>query len=257
MAPADAVRGDSTWGDFVWCDLSSRRLDIACQFYAQLFGWQYETLQAADGSDYIVGANAAEPVAGLYTMPEKFQNMGMPCFWMSYIAVQSIDQAVANGAEHGGKVELGPLDWGDGSRVALIRDPLGAGFTVVEGGAFSARNDQPQHGGMAWNGLYVSDAEVVIPFYRRLFNWQISPHKTHAAHYDIANSEGKRISSIQELPEALRGKEQYWAIHFTVDDMANARETVIGAGGDYQNMGDGTAFVRDPDNASFLLTAKV
>ena len=251
------IQDDPVEGDFVWCDLSSRRIEMARRFYGQLFGWQYEMLTAADGSAYIVGANAAEPVAGLYTMPEKFQNMGMPCFWMSYIAVNSVSQAVADGAELGGKVELGPLDWGDGSRVALIRDPLGAGFTVVEGGAFSARSDSPQHGGMVWNGLYVSDAQAVVPFYQRLFGWRITPHADHAAQYDIANSAGKRISSIHELPTELRGKEEYWAVQFAVDDIAVARDKVISAGGDFQTMEDGTAFVRDPDHASFFLTAKV
>ncbi|MEM9358848.1 MAG: VOC family protein [Pseudomonadota bacterium] len=251
------IQDDPVEGDFVWCDLSSRRIEMAQRFYGQLFGWQYETLTAADGSDYIVGANSAEPVAGLYTMPEQFQNMGMPCFWMSYIAVNSVSQAVAVGAELGGKVELGPLDWGDGSQVALIRDPLGAGFTVVEGGAFSARSDSPQHGGMVWNGLYVSDAQAIIPFYERLFDWQITPHAQHAKQFDIANTAGKLISSIHELPTELRGKEEYWAIQFAVDDMANARKTVIGAGGEYHDMVAGSAFVSDPDNAFFFLTSVV
>ena len=248
------VLEDPIEGDFVWCDLSSRRLDIARQFYHQLFGWHYETLVAADGSDYVMGANAAEPVAGLYTMPEKFQKMGMPCFWMSYIAVQSAAQAVAVGAELGGTVELGPLDWGNGSRTALIRDPLGAGFTVVEGGEFTAHTDAPQHGGMAWNALYVSEANAVVPFYQRLFGWQITPHANQAAHYDVANSAGKLISSIHELPTEFRGEQEYWAIQFTVDDLAAARETAIGAGGDFKYMQDGTAFVSDPDNAAFFLT---
>ena len=179
----------------------------------------------------------------------------MPCFWMSYIAVNSAAQVVAVGTELGGQVELGPFDWGDGSQVALIRDPLGAGFTVVEGGDFTARADNPQHGSMAWNGLYVSEANVVIPFYQRLFGWQITPHASQLERYDIANSVGKCISSIHELPTESRGKEEYWAIQFAVSDMAAARKTVVDAGGNFQALPDGTAFVRDPDNATFFLTA--
>ena len=69
------------------------------------------------------------------------------------------------------------------------------------------------------------------------------PHANQAAHYDVANSAGKLISSIHELPTEFRGEQEYWAIQFAVDDLAAARETVIGAGGDFKSMQDGTAFV--------------
>ena len=50
---------DPIVGDFVCCNLLSRHLNIARQFYHQVFDWQYETLVAADGLDYVMGANAA------------------------------------------------------------------------------------------------------------------------------------------------------------------------------------------------------
>ncbi len=156
-------------GDFVWCDLSSRRIAVAQQFYNRLFQWQYQTLQAGDGSDYLIASAGNQANAGLYVMPQEFQDMGMPCFWMSYIAVSSAEQAVSDAARLGGKVEMGPRDWGDGSRIALIRDPLGAGFTVVEGSTFLLRNSKPSHGSIGWNALYVSNAASVIPFYEQLF----------------------------------------------------------------------------------------
>ena len=244
-----------THGDFVWCDLSSRRLEIAQRFYSRLFCWQYETLQATDGSDYLIAANTDAATAGLYTMPEKFQAIGMPCFWMSYIAVSSVEQAIADGIRLGGKVEVGPLDWGDGSRIALIRDPLGAGFTVVEGGAFSPRSRVPQHGSMAWNALYVSNADPIIPFYQALFDWRITPQSNAATRYDVTGISAQRISTIHELPTEQRGEEQYWAVHFAVDDLAAARESIVAGGGQFEALGGESAFVRDPDGAALFLDA--
>ena len=59
---------------------------------------------------------------------------------------------------------------------------------------------------MAWNGLYVSEANATVPFYQCLFGWQITPHANETAHYDVANSAGKLISSIYELATEFRSE---------------------------------------------------
>lgn len=239
-------------GDFVWCDLSARRLDIACAFYARLLGWRIGADTMTDGSEYRI-AETARPVAGLYTMPRKFDDMGMPCFWMSYIAVDNAAAAVETARDLGGKVEVGPIDGIYGSTVALIRDPLGAGFTVIDGPGLTPRPAQPQPGDMAWNALYVSDAAAVIPFYRALFGWTIAPATDGGGRHHV-HRDGARISEIHELPDAVRGKEQYWGIHFAVDDLAAANSLIRAEGGQLVYEDTETLLARDPDGAAFFLS---
>lgn len=237
-------------GEFVWCDLSARRLTEARDFYGRLFGWRYEQAVAPDGAEYIT-ANTTHATAGLYAMPARFIEMGMPCFWMSYIEVTSVKAAITIASDHGAKIELGPVEGPDDTQIALIRDPLGAGFTVVEGAGLSARPCQPLHGDMAWNELYVSNAEAVSPFYQALFGWTISRGDTASHSYDIA-LDGRVLSAIHQLPDNVRGKEQYWAVSFAVDDLAAARSCVQ-SHGQLLYEDDGAIVARDGDGAVFFL----
>lgn len=238
-------------GDFVWCDLSTRRLDTARRFYGGLLRWQFQGAAGPGDGDYLM-AYTRETVAGLYTMPVKFADMGMPCFWMSYIEVDCARTASDIAHKRGGTVEAGPTDGGDGTTWALIRDPLGAGFTVLEGNTPPPRPDAPEHGAMAWNELYVSQSEAVIPFYAAIFGWTMTQNAMTGA-CDIA-VDGRVCSAIHQLPDSLRGKEQFWGVHFAVDDRAAAKACIVDHG-TIVDAWDGLVLARDPDGAAFFLRA--
>ena len=156
-------------GDFIWADLSSYRPDVTRPFYSQLFEWKFDDYAAHVGKS---------PTAGLFQMPQKFMDMGMPSFWMSYIAVDDVAQVVKTANEMGGKIELGPAEFEGGGQYALIRDPLGARFTVYSGsaldGAATGVNARLGH------TLIVSNAKAVMPFYSALFDWnfEAAGHET-------------------------------------------------------------------------------
>ncbi len=238
-------------GDFVWCDLTARRIGDARKFYGGLLGWQFQNDVAPDGSDYLI-AYAGSQIAGLYTMPRKFDEMGMPCFWMSYIEVDSVDEAIDTANKQGAKVEVGPINGANGSVIALIRDQLGAGFTVIEGQGLAARPDYPKHGEMAWNDLYVSDAAAVIPLYQSMFGWEFAQANGSGHTYDVANN-GVVCSTVHQSPESTRGKEQFWGIHFAVDDLAAARNYVSDNGSILYEQ-EGAILVRDGDHTALFMT---
>lgn len=240
-----------THGDFIWCDLSSFHPAQTQAFYTSVLGWEFA------GEGYAIAYRANHPVAALYEMPAKFQNIKMPSFWMSYIAVDDVALVTARATELGGKVEVGPTPFEGGGQFALIRDPLGAGFTVYQGNALDGALTGA--GGRLGHELFVSDASAVIPFYRELFGWQISAAQRGS--HSITNA-GRRIAHLHEVPDpAIRGKEQYWAIVF---DTAGATletfaDQVTQAGGQVvvrADLPDGPAMIlRDPDGAAFFVRA--
>lgn len=194
-------------GDLIWADLSTFDLSKAEAFYARAFGWRF------GGDAYRVAANASGEVAGLYTMPEKFVKIRMPSFWMSYIEVDSADRAAEIATQLGGKVEFGPVDEPGAGRIALIRDPLGAGFTVVEAPTFNGAWTGP--GARAAHALIISNASAVISFYEALFGWKFSEHGD--ATWTIARA-GTTIAELHEIPDpAIRGTEEFWGIAFATD----------------------------------------
>lgn len=242
-------------GDFVWCDLSSFELDKAKSFYGNLFSWRFAPLPQPDGSNYLSASIAAGEQAGLFEMPARFQEMGLPSFWMSYIEVDDVDEAIQRAQEHGGKIELGPIVFDEEARIALIRDPLGAGFTVIESSRLPPRGTNGTTGAMRWNALYVSDAKAVLPFYEALFGWKIEADGKDGRYRVLSG--GKHVSDVFELPEDIRGRFEFWGVHFAVDSLSEAKARLIGLGGEviYEDGAQQELLARDLNGAAFFLTA--
>ncbi|MEM9097788.1 MAG: VOC family protein [Pseudomonadota bacterium] len=231
-------------GMLAWCDLSAYRPEVAKRFYSDLFGWSWS------GGDYDFASAGEVLVAGVFQMPPKLKEMGMPSFWMSYIAVSDVAETVAVAKAQGGKVELEAADY------ALIRDPLGAGFTVHSGmGQTAPVSDAP--GRRQGHGYFCSDLSAVTGFYEALFGWSFVP--TKQGHAEIRTSKGALVASAQELPDDIRGKEQYWAVRFSVADLASATRTARMVGASRvlpTELPEGPALlVFDPDGAALFLVA--
>lgn len=241
-------------GDFVWCDLSAFEVENAKDFYHHLFGWSYDEMVQPDGEPYFVASTDAGLSAGLFAMPDKFQKIGLPSFWMSYIQVDDARAAAELAIQNGGKVEVEPLAFGDGATIALMRDPLGAGFTVYQGSDLPVRAGDPGNGQMAWNALYVLDAGPVVPFYEKLFDWHIDVDPAAKDVLHIHNARGARISGIHEVADELRGKFQFWGVHFAVTDLIRSRDDALAAGGEALYEDAGSILLQDRDGAAFFIS---
>lgn len=237
-------------GDFVWTDLTSFDVAQAKRFYRSVVGWEFET--GADGYEH--GLSGGGPRAGIYEMPEFFQSINMPSFWMSYISVDDINAVVAKANELGAKVEIEESD--DRGKVALIRDPAGAGFTCYEGNLLSSKRSFNEAGSWCWSELFVSDLSKVETFYTELFNWTITPEKDDR--YSITNQAGKRIGSVQVAANEVKGDKEFWAVFFTVTDMRKARNDIENNGGkiiyELDNSDGHHLLAYDDQGAAFFLT---
>lgn len=231
---------------FIWADLSCYDLPRAQGFYGSLFGWHFR--------DYFARLQYSD-VAGLFEMPEKFQKIGMPSFWMSYIQVDDLDAKVAQARALGGKVELGPEPFGDDARIALVRDPLGAGFTIYEGPAFSTADGENTRLGHA---LFVSDARAVMPFYEALFDWRFVEVESDLWQFRAGKSAPSYLYQIAD--ERIRGREEYWAVLFKINDLDAVLENASSLGGRYEavfELPEGqAALIRDPDEAGFIVVSE-
>lgn len=203
---------------FIWADLSTYHPNTAIHFYEQVFNWQFYHYEG-----YYTAYNNLKQVAGLYETPKKFQEMKMPSFWMSYIQVESVEKTVEKSRALGGIIEMVDLENSIGS-VALIRDTLGAGFTVYEGNGLNARtvsNDAT----LIYNELQVSNVEKAVTFYEGLFEWNFEWLDNYSVDVYCKFS-GEKIASIYELPNSVKGKYEYWVCTFGVKDLESAVKKV-------------------------------
>ncbi|MEM9351272.1 MAG: VOC family protein [Pseudomonadota bacterium] len=228
-------------GTFVWADLSTFRFEKTQRFYADVMGWTF-----ADGVAHTNG-----PVAAIYTMPEKFQSIGMPSFWMSYIAVTDVAEVAERAQTLGGKVELGPVAYDQG-QIALVRDPLGAGFTIYSGPDFAVTASGAA--ARAGHGLFVSDVGAIRAFYEALFGWRFGSNDNGV--YPVS-LHGEHLFYCHEIPDpAIRGQEEYWAVYFASPDrdVLSRLESAGGAIVAHMDLPEGAAaLARDPDGGHFVL----
>lgn len=96
-------------------------------FYKNVFNWEYQ-----EDNGYYIVHHENDVLAGIYETPDIFKKFKMPHFWMNYIQVKSITEIVNKVEELNGKVEIKNAAF-SGGKIALIRDPMGAGFTIYEG----------------------------------------------------------------------------------------------------------------------------
>ncbi|MGB5759603.1 MAG: VOC family protein [Acidimicrobiales bacterium] len=116
-----------TTGAVAWIETDSRDRATSRRFYEQLFDW---TARDDADADYTVFGHGGTDVAGLKDMPAGVPDE-VPSYWLVYFAVDDVDAAVVRTRELGGTAATETMTAG-GMRFAVLEDPLGAVFAVLE-----------------------------------------------------------------------------------------------------------------------------
>lgn len=157
-------------GRFVWHELLTRDIPAAKKFYAALTGWN--TLPWPLNPDYIVCHADQRPVAGMQAigadMPAE-----MPAHWLQYIGTRDVDGAADQAVRAGGSVVKPPDTLSGAGRYAVLKDPQGAIFAVLDPEKAHPEVDQPPLGNFTWHELATSDHEAAFAFYSSLFGWNV------------------------------------------------------------------------------------
>jgi predicted enzyme related to lactoylglutathione lyase len=117
---------------FAWNELVSRDLETATAFYAEVFGWEYASQDMGPGGTYTViqgGENGG--LGGMMAMPPGMPD-AVPNHWMVYFTVADIDATIALVKANGGQVVQGPLPAPGVGRLAVVHDPAGGSFSVLQ-----------------------------------------------------------------------------------------------------------------------------
>jgi predicted enzyme related to lactoylglutathione lyase len=113
-------------GHFHWNELVARDVEGAKKFYEKTIGWSWQPMGMADGATYWVAIMNGKPVAGLFPI-NRPEFAGMPECWMSYLAVDNVDERVKKALAAGAKLMKPIFDVPDVGRIAVLTEPGGAG----------------------------------------------------------------------------------------------------------------------------------
>ena len=123
--PGSQVTGQP--GSLTWAELRTRSRAAASGFYAAVFGWNVQYVEAGAETSLTCLLDK-EPVVGMVQLGAT--DASSPSHWMPYFGVDNCDKAASRAESLGGQVCEAPHD-AAGRRLAVLRDPLGAPFYVA------------------------------------------------------------------------------------------------------------------------------
>jgi predicted enzyme related to lactoylglutathione lyase len=125
---ADVVREA---GALTWSELNTRDPEAAKPFYGDLFGWTFEDEEYEGTGTYTTVNVDGESVGGLLDITGRVPDE-VPNNWLVYFAVDDANAILATAKERGGSVAFGPMDIPRVGRVAVMQDPFGAAFAIIQ-----------------------------------------------------------------------------------------------------------------------------
>ncbi|MEO8061963.1 MAG: VOC family protein [Pseudomonadota bacterium] len=156
-------------GKFVWHQLMTRDVPAAKKFYSRLTGWKMQPWPP--DPNYTVCHSDSGPTAGIMAMPAEM-SADVPSHWLQYIGTRDVDATAEAAVKAGGWIIKGPSDMQGAGRYAVLADPQGAVFAIIDPEKASPEvSGVPPLGSFSWHELTTSDSEAGFAFYSQLFGW--------------------------------------------------------------------------------------
>jgi predicted enzyme related to lactoylglutathione lyase len=216
-------------GTFCWAGLATSDPESAKTFYAGLFGWHAEDIEAGAAGAYTALRSGGHDVAILYMQQPEARAAGAPPHWTSYISVDDAETTAARAGELGGAaVFREPFDVLDAGRVAAIRDPTGAIVSLWQPRKRIGATLVNDVGALCWNELATTDVERAKSFFAELLGWE---YETNDSGSDSIINAGRQNGGIREQTERERGTPPSWLPYFSVESADTAARQAGQLGG--------------------------
>jgi predicted enzyme related to lactoylglutathione lyase len=245
---------------FFWYELMTTDPKAATEFYTAVVGWSAAPF--GGGMSYTVLSAGERGVGGIMDMPEAYRKGGGHPAWVGYVHTPDVEAAVEALKKAGGKVHRGPEDIPDVGRFAVVSDPQGAMFQLLQPNG----QDQPPapagtSGHIGWHELYTSDWKKAAGFYSGQFGWNTTREfdmgemGVYAIFAMGGSDAGGMMNKPQQIPNPV------WQFYFNVEGIDTAAKRVSDKGGkvlmgpmEVPN-GQWVAQCQDPQGAHFALVA--
>jgi predicted enzyme related to lactoylglutathione lyase len=207
--PPIASGGPRLSGKVVWHDLVTADMAGVQQFYAGVFGWQFEPV--TDG--YVLVRNGDRAIGGIAALDSATAGSQ----WLAQISVPDI-AASAEAVRHaGGKVLLGPFTLRGRGQVAVVSDPQAAIFGMIQTSDGDPVDAAPRDGDWLWHEVWVADPQAAAKFYFPLFGYTPGTAEINGKPYLYFKSAGKARAGLVQKPDPKIGNA--WVSYVRVADV--------------------------------------
>ena len=254
-------------GGFIWYELMTTDPAAAGNFYSAVVkGWTFGDRVPTDVDYRMIQRSDGGNAGGVLALNEEMQAGGARPIWLGYLHTKDVDAAVQAITDEGGEVKVEPWDQPGVGRLAMVTDPSGAPFYLMNptppendpnavSDVFSV--DQPEH--VRWNELSTTDADKAVAFYTSHFGWtqQGELDMGEYGKYRFVQKNGVGIGAI--MPKMPDMPVSLWTYYIGVDDIDRAVAAINDNGGKILNGpmeipgGEFALNALDPQGASFGL----
>ena len=117
-------------GEICWRELRTKDLSAALEFYSKLFGWTAEQSKVSE-MPYEEIMHNGTATGGMMGMDDPEWG-DLPSHWANYIAVDNADETAEKITANGGSVQVPLFDAPGVGRMAMVADPSGADFAIIQ-----------------------------------------------------------------------------------------------------------------------------
>lgn len=254
----EPASGEHHSGKVIWADLITPDLGGAKRFYGGLFGWTFSDIQLGD-TYYSVALLDGAPVGGLVQRTIRPGKRRQPA-WLTFISTRDVDEAVRVTLAHGGKVLAQPRTYPQRGRQAVLADPQGAVFAVLQSSSGDPPDVLAEPGDWIWSSLVTRDPGSDAAFYQAVFGYEVydMPRDDGFEHALLSTDDYARASS-NALPAGASKLHPHWLNFVRVVSTTEAIAKAEALGGRVlvaphpDRHGGLVAVIADPTGAPFGL----
>jgi uncharacterized protein len=237
-----------------WVDLQTTDVEGAKAFYGGLFDWKFDDQAMPNGGAYSMALVGSDTVAAIAAQSP--MQAGMPPAWNTYLAVDSVDDAVAKAGAAGGVILMPATDIPGAGRMAFVADPTGAAVGLWQASGHIGASLVNEPNTLTWNELTTTDNAAALAFYRAVAGIESAPTKMGDTEYTLLKVDGSDVGGATS-PQ-MDGVPNHWHVWFAVADTDAVAAVAAATGGGLlvppMDMPIGKiATIRDPQGAAFSI----
>lgn len=246
--PAISNSGTKNSGHVVWHDLITPNLSQSQAFYSSVFGWQFQTVN----DSYTLASLDGKLIAGMAELDNK-QNAS---HWLSLISSKDISAVSEKTIAAGGKVLVSSTEIKGRGTIAVLEDPQGAVFSLINTVSGDPETHQTDNGWI-WQEVWSDNPEQSKAFYQSLGNYSAQSKPLKNGNYSYLALNGTPAIGFVKKPDTEIGNT--WVNYIKVADVDATLLKVTAAGGivlmapnDKVRSGS-VAIIRDPAGAGIVI----
>ncbi len=257
----DAPTNTSLPGKIIWHELITDTVAESEAFYSELFGWEFESIGIGFGSvastNYKLIRSNGRLIGGLIDQNQLDATEDISQ-WVVLLATDNIHQAVQIVTDAGGTVFTPPTLLADRGRIAVVADPQGALFALLQTKDGDPLDREPELNEFLWNELWTDDAPAAIAFYQRLAGYELEEEAAlDSDSYQFLSANG--VPRMGILLNPIDGLPPLWSTYVRVEDPVAITARVEALGGrvllpvQERKFGGQVALIADPSGAGIVI----